>query len=141
MIIEPKKERDPLIFSVYEKGLSARIPAWTLYPVALVEKVYRPSMQAGLRYELAELVPVPHRLLDSTDGYLVCSKRFLSLRGLIIFRWPLRNRSAHLFHGRRKQADQRVVLWPIKFLQAELKCARVRTQPKGSEQPIPKRKQ
>lgn len=42
----------------------------TLYPVAVVEKVYRPSLQAGLRYELAELVPVPHRLLDFTEGCL-----------------------------------------------------------------------
>ncbi|MBB5351063.1 phage gp29-like protein [Haloferula luteola] len=42
----------------------------TLYPVALLEKIYRPSTKPGWHYELAELRPVPHRLLDWTDGYL-----------------------------------------------------------------------
>lgn len=35
----------------------------TLYPVALVEKVYRPSSTPGIRYDLVELVAVPHQLL------------------------------------------------------------------------------
>ncbi|BET67163.1 hypothetical protein ASA1KI_20810 [Opitutales bacterium ASA1] len=39
----------------------------TLYPVAVVEKVFK---QSGRRYELAELVPVPHDLLDWTEGRL-----------------------------------------------------------------------
>lgn len=43
----------------------------TLYPVALVEKLYRPSAKPGWRYELAELRAVPHRLLDWTSGELM----------------------------------------------------------------------
>lgn len=53
----------------------------TLYPVAVVEKVFRPTNRTlavgtdqsngiRLRYELAELVPVPHELLDFRDGCL-----------------------------------------------------------------------
>lgn len=38
-----------------------------LYPVALVEKVYAPAARG---YQLAELVPVPHRLLDFRTGAL-----------------------------------------------------------------------
>ncbi len=41
-----------------------------LWPVAIVEKVFKPSTKPGLRYELAELVPVPERLLDYTSGHL-----------------------------------------------------------------------
>ncbi|MBM3851748.1 MAG: DUF935 family protein [Verrucomicrobia bacterium] len=41
-----------------------------LWPVAVVEKVYRPSTTPGLNYELARLVPVPHELLDFRDGSL-----------------------------------------------------------------------
>ncbi|WP_309400220.1 phage portal protein family protein [Cerasicoccus maritimus] len=43
----------------------------TLWPVAVLEKVYRPSSKPGLRYELAELVPVPHQLLDYTTGRMM----------------------------------------------------------------------
>lgn len=43
----------------------------TLYPVALVEKIYRPSSRPGWRYELASLRAVPHRLLDWTCGELM----------------------------------------------------------------------
>lgn len=39
-----------------------------LYPVAVVEKVFRPSTVAGQAYELARLIPVPHELLDFTLG-------------------------------------------------------------------------
>jgi phage gp29-like protein len=42
----------------------------TLYPVAVMEKVYRPSGETPLRYKLDELVPVPYHLLDYTQGYL-----------------------------------------------------------------------
>lgn len=56
----------------------------TLYPVAVVEKVFHPvnrTLKVALpsvrgptfvpiRYELAELVPVPHELLDFRNGYL-----------------------------------------------------------------------
>lgn len=42
----------------------------TLWPVAVVEKVYKPSEVAGLAYELARLVPVPHDLLDFRNGRL-----------------------------------------------------------------------
>jgi phage gp29-like protein len=40
----------------------------TLYPVAVVEKIYRATPDG--RYELADLIPVPHRLLDFKDGTL-----------------------------------------------------------------------
>lgn len=43
----------------------------TLYPVAVVEKIYRPSNQPGWHYELAELRPVPHRLLTWTSGKMM----------------------------------------------------------------------
>lgn len=39
-----------------------------LWPVSVVEKVYRRSRTPGLEYELAELVPVPATLLDYTTG-------------------------------------------------------------------------
>lgn len=42
----------------------------SLWPVAVVEKVYRPSGKPGLSYELARLVPVPHDLLDFQEGQL-----------------------------------------------------------------------
>ncbi len=42
----------------------------TIYPVAVAEKVFIPSVRPGIRYDLAELVHVPHRLLDFTDGTL-----------------------------------------------------------------------
>jgi phage gp29-like protein len=35
-----------------------------LYPVGVLEKVYKPSTVPGLRYELDQLVPVPWRLLN-----------------------------------------------------------------------------
>lgn len=42
----------------------------TLYPVAVVEKVFKPSRRPGIRFELAELVPVPPRLLSFVMGRL-----------------------------------------------------------------------
>jgi phage gp29-like protein len=40
----------------------------TVYPVSLVEKVFIPSRIDGLRYEIADLITVPHRLLDYRTG-------------------------------------------------------------------------
>ncbi len=39
-----------------------------LYPVSVLEKVFKPSNKARLSYELAEIIPVPHRLLDFSQG-------------------------------------------------------------------------
>ena len=39
-----------------------------LWPVALVEKTYRPTTTGPLRYALAGLKPVPYHLLDYTQG-------------------------------------------------------------------------
>jgi phage gp29-like protein len=56
------------------------IPSWfnsmvhlldsTLLPVAVLQKVYRPSRKPGWRFELADLIPVPYHLLDFTTGTL-----------------------------------------------------------------------
>lgn len=40
----------------------------TLWPVAVVEKVFSPA--PGGHYRLSDLVPVPHQLLDFTTGHL-----------------------------------------------------------------------
>lgn len=42
----------------------------TVYPVSLVEKIYRPSSKPGWNYELEELRPVPYRLLNYSTGRL-----------------------------------------------------------------------
>lgn len=42
----------------------------TLYPVSVLQKVYRGSTKPGWRYELADLIPVPYHLLDYTTGTL-----------------------------------------------------------------------
>lgn len=42
----------------------------TLWPVAVLEKVYRAARTPGLTYELARLIPVPHDLLDFRTGRL-----------------------------------------------------------------------
>ena len=36
----------------------------TLYPVSVVEKVFKPSNRPGWRWEIDRLIPVPHHLLD-----------------------------------------------------------------------------
>ncbi|MBI5770907.1 MAG: DUF935 family protein [Verrucomicrobia bacterium] len=41
-----------------------------LWPVSLIEKVYKPATKPGLRYELASLTPVPYQLITYTDGPL-----------------------------------------------------------------------
>jgi len=43
----------------------------TLWPVSILEKVYRPSREPSLNYEIAELVPVEHDLQDFTTGKLM----------------------------------------------------------------------
>jgi phage gp29-like protein len=40
----------------------------TLWPVTILEKVYKPSVIPGVRYDIAELVPVPEQLLDWVLG-------------------------------------------------------------------------
>lgn len=42
----------------------------TLWPVSVVEKVFRPGGARGQSYALAKLVPVPHDLLDFREGRL-----------------------------------------------------------------------
>lgn len=42
----------------------------TLLPVSVVEKIWKASDRPGWRYELAELRPVPYRLLDYSTGCL-----------------------------------------------------------------------
>jgi phage gp29-like protein len=42
-----------------------------LYPVAVCEKVFKRSTKPGLRYELAEVIPVSHELLDFSTGELM----------------------------------------------------------------------
>jgi phage gp29-like protein len=42
----------------------------TLYPVALVEKVYKVSTKPGLRFEVAALNVVPHLDLDYSSGFM-----------------------------------------------------------------------
>ena len=46
----------------------------SLYPVAIIEKVWKPSTAPGRAYEINRLVPVPHHLLDYRDGCLKLRK-------------------------------------------------------------------
>ena len=41
-----------------------------LWPVSVLEKIYKPSTKQGLRFELAKLISVPHLDLDYTSGFL-----------------------------------------------------------------------
>ncbi len=80
--VTPQNERDPddkkasLAIGDMINGLDSWINGInhlldsTLWPVAVVEKVYAPSSAHGLRYTLDRLVPVPHQLLDFTTGHL-----------------------------------------------------------------------
>ncbi|WP_448577449.1 phage portal protein family protein [Thermosphaera sp.] len=61
----------------------------TLYPVALVEKVYEP---VGNGYRLRELVPVPHRLLDFSSGSLRIRDVDARGRPSSVTHWPDPNR-------------------------------------------------
>ena len=40
----------------------------TLWPLSVVEKVFKKSSKPGLAYEISRIVPVPHRLIDLRDG-------------------------------------------------------------------------
>jgi phage gp29-like protein len=42
----------------------------TIFPVCVLEKVFKPSSKPGLRFELKSLKGVPYRLLDYTEGRL-----------------------------------------------------------------------
>lgn len=64
----------------------------TLWPVSVVEKVFRAATEPGLSYELARLVPVPHDLLDFTDGRLRIRDTDESGRPLSTFHDPDSNR-------------------------------------------------
>ncbi len=75
----PKDAADSTVSKAIESNLES-LDEWmdvqlhlldsTLYPVSLVEKIYRPSNRPGWHYEIAELRPVPHRLLTWTSGEL-----------------------------------------------------------------------
>lgn len=80
MPVDKKNQDDVLTATITKEALEAT-PGFfiacghlldaVLWPVALVEKVYRPVSGQPGRYELAELVPVPHQLLDySVTGRL-----------------------------------------------------------------------
>lgn len=94
--IQPLDKRvgDDVVAAMVVDDQVSRLPTWetamlhlldsTLYPVAVVEKVFRPTRRVlqvsvpgqgtpttvPIRYELAELVPVPHELLDFREGRL-----------------------------------------------------------------------
>jgi phage gp29-like protein len=77
---QPYDKNDPedVAAAVAVKGALESCPSWqsgiahlltaTLWPVAIVEKVYRPTATG---YALAELVPVDPQLLDFTTGWLM----------------------------------------------------------------------
>lgn len=68
----------------------------SLWPVAVVEKVYRPSRQPGLRYELDSLVPVPHDLLNFHEGRLTITDTDEAGRPLATWHEP--NPSHYIIH-------------------------------------------
>lgn len=41
-----------------------------LWPVSVLEKVYKPSSRPNLRFQIDQLIPVPHLDLDYTSGFL-----------------------------------------------------------------------
>lgn len=51
-------------------GILSHLLDATLYPVAVIEKTFRPSDNPGLRFELDTLTPVPYHLLDYSTGEL-----------------------------------------------------------------------
>lgn len=53
----------------WEKAISHALDSF-LWPVAIMEKTYRPSTKPGLRYELDALTPVPHVLITFIHGKL-----------------------------------------------------------------------
>jgi phage gp29-like protein len=52
-------------------GACAHLLDGHLWPVAVVEKVFRPSTKPGQGFEIATLIPVPDQLLDYTTGKLM----------------------------------------------------------------------
>ena len=75
-VIQPENKDDPqdaLAAQAVETQLK-RLPSFfdacaslldgAIYPLALIEKVYRPARVPGLRYEIDDLIQVPARLLD-----------------------------------------------------------------------------
>lgn len=76
---DPDSPEDQAVAAALEQTLDD-LPGWmdalvhlldsTVLPLALVEKVYRPSARPGWRYELASLRAVPYHLLDYTTGRL-----------------------------------------------------------------------
>jgi phage gp29-like protein len=75
--ILPEDPDQPIAAELIQDSTS-RVQDWTrglshamdsvLYPVAVVEKVFRKSTKPGLRYELAKLVPVDHHLIEFHNG-------------------------------------------------------------------------
>lgn len=75
-----KKNVDDVAAAEAIKQMVADCPDWekccthlldsVLWPVSIVEKTFRPSTKPGLRYELAELTPVPYQLIQFFRGYL-----------------------------------------------------------------------
>jgi phage gp29-like protein len=82
-VFSPDDENRPAAVALAEEieRQVTQLPNWmdielhlldsTLYPLSIVEKIYRPSDRPGVRYELAELRPVPYRLIDYTEGRLM----------------------------------------------------------------------
>lgn len=60
----------------------------SLYPVALIEKVWKPSADPARAYEIDRLIPVPHHLLDYRDGCLKLRKIDKDGRRTEIFHKP-----------------------------------------------------
>ncbi|MES2707163.1 MAG: DUF935 family protein [Verrucomicrobiota bacterium] len=73
---DPRADRNDVFCQAQLKGVPGLIPALShlldgsLWPVAVVEKVYAPGTEPGVRYRLVKLVPVPHHLLDFRQGKL-----------------------------------------------------------------------
>jgi phage gp29-like protein len=64
--IKDRTEECPQWFSACSHLLDS-----VLWPVAVIEKVYRSSTKPGVRFEIADLVVVPDQLLDYTTGKLM----------------------------------------------------------------------
>lgn len=68
----------------------------TLYPVAIVEKKFKPSARPDRRFDLDRLVPVPHHLLDYREGYLRI--RDLAKDGRPLDTWHRPDSSRYIIH-------------------------------------------
>lgn len=75
-----KKSPDDIVAAAAIEAMIADLPNWEnacahlldshLWPVSLLEKTFRPTTRPGLRYELAELVPVPCAFFSYQRGKL-----------------------------------------------------------------------